>query len=190
MWFTRFEEILRRCVIVIVRNVHVPWVSETWKDYDRYVREAFDIGEDRTYKHRNCTIGFIHLWVLFLFLVVLYFRMLDDVRKPESLFWRPCSISLWSPWLSLLSTDFLAQFSHDKMSCRHSTCTWLNMKKHPAIRHYYQVDQNYHVSHLFKVMASMYNTYVCTCFMASLQAFDHLLLFGELVFVTSLSVQH
>ena len=113
MWFTRFEEILRRCVIVW--NVHVPWVSETWKDYDRYVREAFDIGEDRTYKHRNCTIGFIHLWVLFLFLVVLYFRMLDDVRKQTVFYSFVISVAL------LVSMGFLAQFSHDKMSCSHNT---------------------------------------------------------------------
>ena len=44
--------------------------------------------------HRSCTIGFIHLWVLFLFLLVLYFRMLHDIGKPASLFSRQCSISL------------------------------------------------------------------------------------------------
>ena len=34
----------------------------------------------------NCTISFIRLWGL----LVLYFRMLDEIGKPESLFSRPC----------------------------------------------------------------------------------------------------
>ena len=45
-------------------------------------------------KSLKCTISFIRLWGL----LVLYFRMLDDIGKPESLFSRPCSISLWSQW--------------------------------------------------------------------------------------------
>ena len=68
-------------------------MSETWKDYGT-VGEAFDISEDRTHKHRSCTIGFSRLLVLFMFLLVLYFKMLDDIGKPASVFSRPCSISL------------------------------------------------------------------------------------------------
>ena len=75
-------------------------------DYDRYVREAFDIGEDGTGKHRNCAIDFIRLWVLFMFLLIPYFRMLDDIGKTSSLFSRPCSTALWSPRLFLFPTDF------------------------------------------------------------------------------------
>ena len=52
------------------------------------------ISEDRIHKHRNCTIGFACHWLLFLFLLVLYFRMLDDIGKPASMFSRPCSVSL------------------------------------------------------------------------------------------------
>ena len=63
-------------------------------DYDRCVREPFDIGEDRTRKHRNYTIEFIRLWVLFMFLPILYFKMLDDIGKMASLFSRRRSIAL------------------------------------------------------------------------------------------------
>ena len=34
---------------------------------------------------QNCTICFICRWVLFMFLLVLYFRVLDDIVKPASL---------------------------------------------------------------------------------------------------------
>ena len=115
------------------------------KEYDSYQGEAFEICEDRTYRFRNCRIGSTCLWVLFMFLLVLYFRLFHDIGKSASLF---SSISLWCPWVFLLSTDFLAQFSHEKMSCSHSTRTWLNVKNHPPVRDHYQGDQNYHVSHL------------------------------------------
>ena len=116
------------------------WFFPLVWDYDRYVREAFDIGEDGTGKHWNCAIDFIRLWVLFMFLLIPYFRMLDDIGKTSSLFSRPCSTALWSPRLFLLSTDFLAQFWHDEMSCSHRTHTWLNVKHHPPM-----VDQISHV---------------------------------------------
>ena len=58
----------------------------------------------------NCTISFIRLWGL----LVLYFRMLDDIGKPESLFSRPCSISLGSPWLFC----FQRVFSHSSPMTR------------------------------------------------------------------------
>ena len=79
---------------------------------------------------------FTCLWVLFMFLLCLYFR-LDDIGKSASLL---SSISVWSPCL--------AQFSHEKMSCSHSRGTWLNVRNQPPVRDHYQVDQSYHVSHL------------------------------------------
>ena len=51
-----------------------------------------------------------HPFFFFMFLLILYFRMLDDSGKTASLFSRPCPLALLSPWLFLLSTDFLAQF--------------------------------------------------------------------------------
>jgi len=62
----------------------------------------------------------------------------------------------------LFSTGFLAQFTHDKMNCSRSTCTWLNVKNHPWIRNNYQADQNYHISHLFSYGICDF----CTCFIA------------------------
>ena len=118
------------------------------KEYDSYQGEAFDIHEDRTYRFRNSRIGFTCLRVLFMFLLVPYFRLLDDVGRYWQVGKLVSSISLWSPWLFLLSTDFLAQFSHEKMSCSHGTCTCFNVKNHPPVRDHYQGDQNYHVSHL------------------------------------------
>ena len=109
---------------------------------------------------QNCTIGFICRWVLSMFLLFLYFRLLDDIGKPAS---RQAYVHRFLCDLCgsfLLSTDFLALFSHDNMSCSHSTCTWLNLKNHPPIRFHYPVDQRSHASHL--------------------QALHHLLLFGEL----------
>ena len=84
---------------------------------------------------------------------------------------RPCSISLWSPWLFLLSTHFLAQFPHDKMSCSHSMCTWLNVKDHPLIRSLAGRSKlpRITVSHLF--LSGICN--FCTCFIASLRALLH-----------------
>ena len=61
------------------------------KEYDSYSGEAFDIREDRTYRFRNCRIGFTCLWVLFMVLLVLYFRLLHGIGKSASLF---SSISL------------------------------------------------------------------------------------------------
>ena len=34
----------------------------------------------------NCTIGFICRWVLFMFLLGLYFRLLDNIDKPQACF--------------------------------------------------------------------------------------------------------
>lgn len=62
----------------------------------------------------------------------------------------------------LLSTGFLAQFTHDKMNCSRSTCTWLNAKNHPWIRDNYQADQIYHISHLFSYGICDF----CRCFIA------------------------
>ena len=134
------------------------WLFPLVWDYDHCVREAFDIGEDGTGKHRNCAIDFIRLWVLFMFLLILYFRILDDIAKTSSLFSRPCSTSLWSARLFLLSTDFLAQFWHDKISCSHSTHTWLNVKHHPPM-----VDQISHVSHLDEVCSEILVYYMSDC---------------------------
>ena len=120
-------------------------VECSWKSMTRIKEKPLIFCEDRTYRFRNCRIGFTCLWVLFMFLLVLYFRLLHDIGKSASLF---SSISLWSLWVFLHSTDFLAQFSHEKMSCSHSTRTWLNVKNHPPVRDHYQGDQNYHVSHL------------------------------------------
>ena len=39
-------------------------------------------------------IDFMGLWVLFLFLLILYFRIVDDIGKTSSLFSRPCSTAL------------------------------------------------------------------------------------------------
>ena len=110
-----------------------------------YFRAVWGLSTDSfpAWKHRNCAIDFIRLWVLFMFLLIPYFRMLDDIGKTSSPFSRPCSTALRSPRLFLLSTDFLAQFWHDEMSCSHSTHTWLNVKHHPPM-----VDQISHVSHL------------------------------------------
>ena len=78
----------------------------------------------------------------------------------------------------LLSTGFLAQFTHDKMNCSRSTCTWLNVKNHPRIRENYQADQNYHISHLFSYGICDF----CTFLLQSLQALHHLRIFCELLF--------
>ena len=131
------------CRVSYLRVEKIWFFPLVW-DYDRCVREAFDIGEDGTRKHGDCTIDFMGLWVLFMFLLILYFRILDDLGKTSSLFSRPCSTALWSPRLFLLSTDFLAQFWHDKISCSHRTHTWLNVKHHPPM-----VDQISHLSHLY-----------------------------------------
>ena len=85
----------------------------------------------------------------------------------------------------LLSTGFLAQFTHDKMNCSRSTCTWLNVKNHPRIRDNYQADQNHHISHLFSSGSCDFVHFL----LQSLQALHHLRIFGELFSVTSLSMQ-
>ena len=72
---------------------------------------------------QNCTIGFICRWVLSMFLLFLYFRPLDDIGKSAS---RQAYVHRFLCDLRgsfLLSTDFLTLFSHDNMSCSHSTCT-------------------------------------------------------------------
>ena len=138
------------CRVSYLRVEKIWFFPLVW-DYDRCVREAFDIGEDGTRKHGDCTIDFMGLWVLFMFLLILYFRILDDLGKTSSLFSRPCSTALWSPRLFLLSTDFLAQFWHDKISCSHRTHTWLNVKHHPPM-----VDQISHLSHLYVVCSTGY----------------------------------
>ena len=66
---------------------------------------AFDIGEDRTQKHKSCTLGFICRWLLFMFLLVLYFRMLDDMPAGKSFFF--------------VIFGLFAQFSHGKMQSQH-----------------------------------------------------------------------
>ena len=124
--------------------------------------------------HRNCTIGFIHLWVLFLFLLVLYFRMLHGIANWNTCF-EDCVIFLCDIRGSFRFGRIFSHSSPMTIWVAVTTRTWLDVKNHPPIRDHHQVDQNSHVSHLF--IYGICN--LCTRFIASLQALHHLLLFGE-----------
>ena len=107
-----------------------------------------------------------------------------DISEDRTHKHRNCAIGFASHWFLFLFLPVL-QFSHDKISCGHSTCT---VKNHPAIRDHYQAYRsNYDVSHLF-----IYGNYNgCTWFFASLQALDHFLdVIWWNYFVISLSMQH
>ena len=75
------------------------------------------------------------------FLLILYFRMLDDISKTASLFSRPCSIALWSPWLFFC---FPPIFLHSSDITR-----W--------------VDQNFHVSHLYLIKSILVDIFMWYC---------------------------
>ena len=114
-----------------------------------------------------------------------FFPLVWDYDGCVRLFSRPCLTALWSPWLFLLSTDFLAQFWHDKMSCSHSTHTWLKVKHHPPIRdHWFIKIPMYHIS-ICVVCSIVYINIHIICRIESLPALDHLRLSRELFFVTS-----
>ena len=111
----------------------------------------------------NCTISFIRLLGFassVLQNVGWYWQAGKPVFKTVFYFF-VISVAL------LLSTGFLAQFTHDKMNCSRSTCTWLNVKNHPWIRDNYQADQNYHISHLFSYGICDF----CRCFIAKASRF-------------------
>ena len=74
---------------------------------------AFEIGDDRTQKHKSCTLGFICRWLLFMFLLVLYFRMLDDMPASRQVFflcdlWAPCTVLPWQDAVTAQSMTALA----------------------------------------------------------------------------------
>ena len=68
--------------------------------------------------------------------------------------------------------------------CSHSTGIWLNAKNYPPILDHYQVDQRYHHISLFRKSVMYTYVYLYIIYIMkyeSLQALDHLLLFGELI---------
>ena len=127
----------------------------------------------------NCTISFICLWGL----LVLYFRMLDDIGKP--VFSRPRSISLWSPWLFC----FQRVFSHSSPMTRWIAVAalahdWIWRTIHGSEITIRQI--KFIIYHISFLMESVIFVHVL---LQSLQALHHLRIFGELFFVTSLSMQ-
>ena len=146
------------------------WFFPLVWDYDRCVREAFDIGEDGTRKHRDCTICHRFHGSLGSFPV-----LANSVLQNCGWYWqdvKPVFKTVFYCFVisaALFAFDrFSAQFWHDEMSCSHRTHAWLNVKHHPPM-----VDQISHLSHLYVVCSTGY-CLASICRIANLQALHRL----------------